>query len=145
MEFPQNYFCAEVRDDFEIPAMMKRAWAAELEVLSVIADVCERHHLQYFADYGTLLGAVRHKGFIPWDDDIDICMLREDYMELIRVLPDELPQGFCMAGMYAREKRLQMAAYVPHLRVMADERMWNINTYMAVSYTPQTLPTIRLV
>ena len=40
MEFPQNYFCAEVRDDFEIPAMMKRAWAAELEVLSVIADVC---------------------------------------------------------------------------------------------------------
>lgn len=47
MEFPQNYFCAEVRDDFEIPAMMKRAWAAELEVLSVIADVCERHHLQY--------------------------------------------------------------------------------------------------
>ena len=110
MEFPQNYFCAEVRDDFEIPAMMKRAWAAELEVLSVIADVCERHHLQYFADYGTLLGAVRHKGFIPWDDDIDICMLREDYMELIRVLPEELPQGFCMAGMYAGEKRLQMAA-----------------------------------
>ena len=103
MEFPQNYFCAEVRDDFEIPAMMKRAWAAELEVLSVIADVCERHHLQYFADYGTLLGAVRHKGFIPWDDDIDICMLREDYMELIRVLPEELPQGFCMAGMYAGE------------------------------------------
>ena len=38
MEFPQNYFCAEVRDDFEIPAMMKRAWAAELEVLSVIAQ-----------------------------------------------------------------------------------------------------------
>lgn len=38
-------------------------------------------------------------------------------MELIRVLPEELPQGFCMAGMYAREKRLQMAAYVPHLRV----------------------------
>ena len=51
-------------------------------------------------------------------------------MELIRVLPEELPQGFCMAGMYAGEKRLQMAAYVPHLRVMADERMWNINTYM---------------
>ena len=49
MEFPQNYFCAEVRDDFEIPAMMKRAWAAELEVLSVIADVCERYHLQICA------------------------------------------------------------------------------------------------
>ena len=62
MELPQNYFCAEVRDNFEIPAMMKRAWAAELEVLSVIADVCERHHLQYFADYGTSLGAGAPQG-----------------------------------------------------------------------------------
>ena len=118
MEFPQNYFCAEVRDDFEIPAMMKRAWAAELEVLSVIADVCGRHHLQYFADYGTLLGAVRHKGFIPWDDDIDICMLREDYMELIRVLPDELPQVF-HAGI---DRNFHVRIHL-HGKVTANDRL----------------------
>ena len=59
--------------------MMKRAWAAELEILVEIDKICEKHKLHYFIDYGNLLGAIRHKGFIPWDDDIDIMMMRKDY------------------------------------------------------------------
>lgn len=73
----------EVRCDFEISAMMKRAWAAQMEVLEVVDEICQRNGLQYFADWGTLLGAIRHQGFIPWDDDIDICMKRKDYNQLI--------------------------------------------------------------
>lgn len=130
MEFAEEYFKRETRLGFEITEMMKRAWAAELEVLQVVADICDRNGIQWFADAGTMLGAVRHQGFIPWDDDIDICLKREDYRELIRILPKELPYGFVMAGMYAESERLREAAFVQQIRVMADELQWNINDYM---------------
>ena len=130
MEFSADYFKTEVRDGFEIPAMMKRAWAAQMEVLHVVAGVCKNNGIRYFADGGTLLGAVRHKGMIPWDDDIDICVVREEYNRLIQVLPKALPHGFVVAGMYADSERLQKAAFVPHLRVIADETLWNFNDYM---------------
>ena len=52
--------------------------ALMLDILTAFADFCDRHNLTYFLDAGTLLGAVRHHGFIPWDNDIDVCMLRPD-------------------------------------------------------------------
>lgn len=130
MEFAKEFFQKEIREGFEVPEMMKRAWAAEMEILKIVADICEKHGLQYFTDGGILLGVVRHKGFIPWDDDIDICLKREEYNHLIKVLPEQLPYGFSMAGMYAKEERLQQAACVHHIRVIADEEMWNFNDYM---------------
>lgn len=92
--FPKDYFQGETRDGFYIEPMMKCAWAAMIEVLEVVDEICEKHQIRYFADYGTLLGAVRHQGFIPWDDDMDICMFREDYEHFLEVAPPELPEGW---------------------------------------------------
>ena len=61
----------------------------KLDVLLDIAEVCEKHHLNYFLFWGTLLGAIRHDGFIPWDDDIDLGMLWNDYQAFIEVFPKE--------------------------------------------------------
>ena len=59
-----------------------------------IEKVCDRHHLRMCAGYGTVLGAIRHQGFIPWDDDMDLLMPREDYDKLIQLYADELPANF---------------------------------------------------
>lgn len=64
----------------------------ELDMFKVVRELCERHGLSYYALGGTLLGAVRHKGFIPWDDDIDIAMPRPDYEKFLSIAPQELPE-----------------------------------------------------
>ena len=61
----------------------------ELEILLYIDEFCKQHNIEYFLNYGTLLGAVRHKGFIPWDDDIDITMTRENYDKFIKTFKQD--------------------------------------------------------
>lgn len=60
----------------------------QLNILINVAKFCEEHNIKYSLAYGTLIGAVRHKGFIPWDDDIDIIMLRDDYERFVATYKD---------------------------------------------------------
>lgn len=94
MQFPDSYFEEEVRDGFYISSKMKCCWAAQLEVLTVVDNICKKHNIQYFAEWGTLLGCIRHGGFIPWDDDMDISMKRLDYEKFQKIVEAELPEGY---------------------------------------------------
>lgn len=70
---------------------LRQAQLVMLRILKVVDEICQRHNIPYWLEAGTLLGAVRHKGFIPWDDDLDISMLRDDFNRFIQVAPQELP------------------------------------------------------
>ena len=78
-----TFFESETRQGYQITSEAKRLWAVELELLRELDRVCKKLGLKYFLDSGTLLGAVRDGHFIPWDDDIDVIMLREDYNKLV--------------------------------------------------------------
>lgn len=94
LQFEPSYFNAEDRDGFHIKSMVKRCWAVQLEILHQIDIICKRHNIMYYAECGTLLGAVRHHGFIPWDDDLDIGMRRVDYTRFVHYAKTELPEGY---------------------------------------------------
>lgn len=103
IQFPDDFFEPEVRLDFHIDSKMKHVWAMEMEVLAEIDRICQKHKLKYFAYSGTLLGAIRHGGFIPWDDDIDIAMKREDYKKFAQIVTSELPEGWKYFSIYTDE------------------------------------------
>lgn len=73
---------------------LEAAQLVMMDILNVIHQICERNDINYWLSDGTLLGSVRHEGFIPWDDDADISMLREDYNKFIRIVQNELPEPY---------------------------------------------------
>jgi lipopolysaccharide cholinephosphotransferase len=73
---------------------LREAQMVMFEILKEIDRICKKHQIRYWLDAGTLLGAVRHQGFIPWDDDLDIGMLREDYEKFLKVAPRELTDPY---------------------------------------------------
>lgn len=94
MYFNNSFYENEVREGFFIPSMTKRSWAVQMDILDKVTSICKENNIKWFADYGTLIGAVRHQGFIPWDDDLDICMLQDDYIKFNSIVKEYLPSEY---------------------------------------------------
>lgn len=100
-------------------SLLRRQQMRMLELLLEVDRICKKHDIRYWLSSGTLIGALRHNGYIPWDDDLDIEMMRSDYLRLMEVLPQELPENmalqshdtdpsyfFCYAKVRDRRSRL---------------------------------------
>lgn len=85
IELPEGFLDEEERCGYLVTHKMKEVWAVELDLLNEFMRVCEKYHIKFYANGGTVLGCVRHQGFIPWDDDIDVMLSRNDYKKLCSV------------------------------------------------------------
>lgn len=106
IDLPDGFLDEEVRCGYTVTSDIKKLWAVELDLLAHFDHVCRKHGLKYCVGAGTMLGAIRHKGFIPWDDDIDLYMMREDYDKLMQ-LADEFPAPYCIQNCYTEPKMVQ--------------------------------------
>ncbi len=80
------------------PETLKKIQRKELEIIKEFSRICEKYEIPYFAVFGTAIGAIRHHGFIPWDDDVDFGMLREDYERFLVAADKEFGDRYGMAG-----------------------------------------------
>lgn len=94
----------EQRKGYTIDTNMKKVWKIQLNMVTKLLDVCNKHNLRIWADGGTLIGAVREHGYIPWDDDIDMVMFREDYKKLLEVAPAEFKSPYFFQCAYTEKK-----------------------------------------
>ena len=110
---------------------LRQLQLVEFEILKKFKAICEKHHLKYTIMGGTLLGAVRHQGFIPWDDDIDVAMPRPDYDELIKLAPGELEHPFCLRSRESDSEYIFVHARMENTSVkvqanfQANPQIWN--------------------
>lgn len=84
----------EVRNGYVISREMKKIWAIQIKMVTKVLEVCKKYNLRIWADGGTLLGTVRERGYIPWDDDIDLVMMREDYNKLLKIATKEFDDPY---------------------------------------------------
>lgn len=90
----------EIIEGHLVTTETKKLWAVEMDLAKKLLEVCKKYNLRIWADGGTLLGAVRHKGFIPWDDDMDFVMFRDDYNKLLEIGPIDFKEPYFFQSIY---------------------------------------------
>ena len=107
-----EFYKEEIRCGYTVDEKTKRVWAVQLEMLDEVERICKANGLKYFADSGTLIGAIRHEGYIPWDDDIDLVMLREDYDKFVQIAPKWLKEDLVLQTVYTEKNYLRGHAQI---------------------------------
>ncbi len=104
---PAEFYREEIRCGYTVTEKMKKVWAVQLGLLDEVERICRKYGLRYFADSGTLIGAVRHQGYIPWDDDIDLVMMRGDYERFVKAAQRELKAPLVLQTAYTEKNYLR--------------------------------------
>ena len=99
MAFIKDLYHDEIRSGYLVSADIKKVWNRQLEIWQEVDRICRKHAITYWAAYGTLLGAARHKGFIPWDGDFDLYMMRPDFNRFCEIANNELKGGLFEIGL----------------------------------------------
>lgn len=120
---PDIFYNEEERCGYVVSSKMKHVWAIQLEMLQELDRVCEKYGLKYYADSGTLIGAVRHKGYIPWDDDIDLVMFRKDYQKLLSIADKEFKYPYFLQSVYSDEKYVRGIAKLRNSKTTAIDKV----------------------
>lgn len=97
---PKSFFEEEERCGFMVSTERKKIWAIEIDLYIKFAEVCKKYGFRFYSLFGTILGAVRHKGMIPWDDDIDVCMPREDYERFCSIAVSDFKDPYFLQTPY---------------------------------------------
>lgn len=116
---PESFIREEIRSGYRITAEMKKVWAVQLNLLAELQRVCGKYGLHFWLDSGSLLGAVRHKGYIPWDDDIDVIMFREEYDRLVEVAQKEFLAPFIFQTAYTEQNFVRGHAQMRNMETTA--------------------------
>ena len=120
---PETFFDDEERCGYYVSSKMKHVWAVQLDMLRELDRVCEKYGLTYYADSGTLIGAIRHKGYIPWDDDIDIVMFRKDYQKLLKVAKTEFKDPLFFQSVYSERRYVRAVSKLRNSNTTAIDKV----------------------
>lgn len=128
-KIPEGFLRQEVRKGFTINEVMKRCWTVYIDILEDISDICRKNSLNLFMCYGTLLGAVREHGFIPWDDDVDVGLVGMDYVNFLDILSREYEDKYNILNPYTRTWHSMNFTHITNASAVSFERehlkKWN--------------------
>lgn len=127
---PPSFLEGEDRCGYYVSSQMKQVWAVEMDLLSEFLRICQKNNLPCFIDAGSLLGTIRHKGFIPWDDDIDVCMFRKDYDRLVEIAENEFRPPYKFQCYYTEDDYPRGHAQIRNINttgILDGERWYTIH------------------
>ena len=112
---------------------LKKLHTVEMEILDEFVRLCDKHHLRYTLFAGSMLGAVRHKGFIPWDDDVDVAMLRDDYEKFLKIAHEELDDKYYLDCFeYNKNYHLSFAKIRKNGTIFDEESNHHMNNHKGI-------------